>query len=311
VAVPKLEIPMSPPALQTVLAPPAPPPNGETTPRNVELERLLRDIVLLEDVTKEWDDPFRNTVQALRLAVDELYREAFSRLIRALKKTPEAAGALREAASEDVVYAVLRHLELLKPSLHERLEGALATVRPMLAQHKGNVELVSVLPPETVEIRLLGACDGCPASGLTLREGVEKAIREACPEIRVVKVVKGHGGGGAQVGFVSPFARVEDLGWVNAISLARIPERGVLAVEVQGRSVLLHRSEGRVSCFDNQCAHLGMPLDDGALLDGVLTCSHHGFRFLLETGECLTAPEVQLVTHAVRVVGSDVEVKLA
>ena len=39
------------------------------------------------------------------------------------------------------------------------------------------------IPPDTVEVRLLGACHGCPASGQTLAEGVEKAIRQHCPEI--------------------------------------------------------------------------------------------------------------------------------
>jgi nitrite reductase/ring-hydroxylating ferredoxin subunit/Fe-S cluster biogenesis protein NfuA len=301
---------MTPPALQEAPAAGRSPP-PEPTARAADFERLVRDIVLLENITRGWEDQPRQTVEALRRAVDDLYREAFARLIRGLKKTPEAAAALREVASDSLVYAVLRNLGVVKPSLPERLEGALATVRPMLAQHKGNVELVDVHPPHTVEIRLLGACDGCPASGLTLREGVEKAIREACPEITVVKVVKGHGGGAGQVGFVSPFARADDAGWVSALPLERIPEGGVHALELQNRSVLFYRSAGQVSCFENQCAHLGMPLEDGLVVDGVLTCSHHGFQFLLETGECLTAPEVQLITHAVRVVGSDVEVRLS
>jgi nitrite reductase/ring-hydroxylating ferredoxin subunit/Fe-S cluster biogenesis protein NfuA len=276
-----------------------------------DLDRLVRDIVLLEDVTRHWEEQPRHTVQALRRAIEDLYREAFTRLIRRLRKSPEAAAALREAATDEVIYAVLRRLEVVRPSLHERVEGALTSIRPMLAQHQGDVELVEVVLPDTVEIRLLGTCDGCPASGLTLREGVEKAIREACPEVRTIRLRKGQGGGNGKVDYVSPFARADDVGWLRASSLAAIPEGGVRAVEVQQRSVLLHRAGGRVSAFENQCAHLGMPLDDGAVEAGVLTCSHHGFRFLLETGECLTAPEVQLVTHAVRVVGDTVEVRLS
>ena len=45
--------------------------------------------------------------------------------------------------------------------------------------------------------------------------------------------------------------------------------------------------------------------------DGIITCPHHGFRYDLGSGECLTAPEVQLQSHAVRVIGSRVEVRLA
>jgi nitrite reductase/ring-hydroxylating ferredoxin subunit len=74
--------------------------------------------------------------------------------------------------------------------------------------------------------------------------------------------------------------------------------------------VLLSRRGGRVSCFDNACAHLGMPLEMGDIADGVITCTYHGFRYLLETGECLTAPEVQLVAHAARVRGGRVAVRL-
>jgi nitrite reductase/ring-hydroxylating ferredoxin subunit len=53
-----------------------------------------------------------------------------------------------------------------------------------------------------------------------------------------------------------------------------------------------------------------MPLEMGAIDDGVITCAYHGFQYLLETGECLTAPEVQLRVHAVRVVGERVQVRL-
>jgi nitrite reductase/ring-hydroxylating ferredoxin subunit len=75
--------------------------------------------------------------------------------------------------------------------------------------------------------------------------------------------------------------------------------------------LLLSRSGSRVSCFENACAHLGMPLDDAEVKDGVITCSQHGFQFLIESGECLTVPQVQLQTHGARVSGARVEVRLS
>jgi nitrite reductase/ring-hydroxylating ferredoxin subunit len=48
----------------------------------------------------------------------------------------------------------------------------------------------------------------------------------------------------------------------------------------------------------------------GPLEDGILTCPHHGFRYALESGECLTAPQVQLQPHPVRVRGGEIEVRL-
>ncbi len=224
---------------------------------------------------------------------------------------------LREAAGDDIVYAVLRRLGVLKPSLSERLEHALNQVRPMLATHGGDVELVRIDSKSEVTVRLLGACDGCPASGLTLREGVEKAIQEECPEIKIVAVARGsslgligEGVGEGEVSFVSPFARTDESGWKFAAVLAEMTSRTVLPVRVEGRELFLWRSAGEeIAAYDNMCAHLGMPLADGDVTDGILTCPHHGFRFRLATGECLTAPEAQLVTHGVRVISGRVEVK--
>jgi Fe-S cluster biogenesis protein NfuA len=69
-------------------------------------------------------------------------------------------------------------------TLDNRVEGALVSVRPFLAQHGGDVELLG-LDEElgAVKLRLLGSCDGCPSSASTLRGAVEVAIVEAAPEI--------------------------------------------------------------------------------------------------------------------------------
>lgn len=68
-------------------------------------------------------------------------------------------------------------------------------------------------------------------------------------------------------------------------------------------SVLLARVGDAVKAYVNACAHLGMPLDGGALEDGgrTLVCPYHGFRYSLDGGECLTAPEVALSPVEVRV----------
>ena len=89
-----------------------------------------------------------------------------------------------------------------------------------------------------------------------------------------------------------------------------LPEGAVVERQLKGRSLLLSKRGEQISCYDNACAHLGMPLDMGEVRDGVITCSYHGFKYLLETGECLTAPEVQLKVHAVRVTGQRVQVRL-
>ena len=285
------------------------------TQSTLSLASLTCDIDSLEGVIENWDEQHRLTVEALIRAHDNLNKEAFRRLIQSLKADPAAAKLLLQAVSDEIIYAVLRHHEIVKPSLNERIEAALDAVRPALKSHGGNVEVVNINPPNSVEIRLLGACDGCPASSLTLSEGVEKAIREHCPEITEIKKAKGGVAAKpadvAPVNFISPFARNEDTGWLRACLLEEVPEGDIKVLTLNNNEILLSRFNNKVTCYQNACAHLGLPLDMGKVSNGLLICPHHGFRYSLESGECLTAPAVQLQTHAVRVIDNHVEVRLS
>ena len=283
---------------------------GTTTEEERGLAALLSDLAALEALTEDWPEAQRNAAAARAEAVEALNAAAFRRLIRSLKAVPGMAEALRAAAADELVYAVLRRHGILKPSLFERVEAALDTIRPMLAGHGGNVELVAVEPP-VAEVRFLGACDGCPASALTFYGGVKQAIQDKVPEIREVKQVKGLDGGGSEgVQFSSPFADYLDGDWARAGLLEDLSEGETRILESEGHSVLLSRFGKRVTCFENACAHMGMAMDGGEIAAGLITCPYHGFQYSLESGECLTAPEVQLQPHGVRVVGQRIEVRL-
>ena len=105
---------------------------------NPSLDRLIGDLNALEMLADGWDEAARSGAHARAEAVDALNKEAFRRLIAALKDLPDFGTALRTAAQDDVVYAVLRRHGILKASLYERVEAALETVRPSLASHGGN-----------------------------------------------------------------------------------------------------------------------------------------------------------------------------
>ncbi|WP_028586175.1 NifU family protein [Desulfocurvus vexinensis] len=66
--------------------------------------------------------------------------------------------------------------------MRERVEQALAKVRPALRADGGDVELVEVTPEGVVRVRLTGACKGCPMAGQTLRLGVERVVLKEVPE---------------------------------------------------------------------------------------------------------------------------------
>jgi nitrite reductase/ring-hydroxylating ferredoxin subunit/Fe-S cluster biogenesis protein NfuA len=293
-----------------------------------ELARLVGAITRSESIVAGWESAQIEIVEALKSAIEDLHKEALKRLIRTLRDDPSALERLRGALADPIIFGVLTYHGLLKEPLANRIQKAFDEVRPFMHEHGGDVELVAMRLPDTIEIRLTGSCHGCPASSQTLTEGVERAVRKHCPEIvHILQVSRGApesakadreskagSAGVAKLHFVSPFAspsaRESDDDWIDAASLVEIPEGGVTERRIKERSVLLSRFGQRVSCFDNRCAHLGMSLEMGEVRDGVITCAYHGFRYLLETGECLTAPEVQLRVHAVRVLGERVQVRL-
>jgi Fe-S cluster biogenesis protein NfuA/nitrite reductase/ring-hydroxylating ferredoxin subunit len=276
--------------------------------QQVELASLLRDLERLETIFASWESAPRNAAEAYRRSIEALHGEALRRLVRALKTDPAAFAAMKAALADEIVYAVLRRHGIIRASLGERIEAALAGIRPMLASHGGDVELVKIAPP-AIEVRFLGACDGCAASMLTFHAGVKKAVMDACPEITNVIQVKGTGGGtGETARFVSPFA---DGNWLPAGTLEEIPDGGIRTLEAGGVDVILFRRGSTVTSFQDSCSHLSLGISTGEITDGVITCPHHGFRYDLATGECLTAPVVRLRMHDVRVADGNVEIKAA
>lgn len=72
--------------------------------------------------------------------------------------------------------------------MREEIEQVLDQIRPMLMMDGGNIELVEVKDGD-VYVHLVGACGMCPASTMTMKMGVERALKEALPSVkRVIQV---------------------------------------------------------------------------------------------------------------------------
>jgi len=72
--------------------------------------------------------------------------------------------------------------------MKEKVEAALDRIRPALQADGGDVELVEV-NEGVVKVRLTGACGGCPMATMTLRNGIERILREEVPEVKEVVAV--------------------------------------------------------------------------------------------------------------------------
>ncbi len=73
--------------------------------------------------------------------------------------------------------------------MRAEVEQALDTIRPALQADGGDIELVNVGEDGVVQVRLTGACGGCPMSQMTLKMGVEKTLKKIVPEVKSVITV--------------------------------------------------------------------------------------------------------------------------
>jgi Fe-S cluster biogenesis protein NfuA len=70
--------------------------------------------------------------------------------------------------------------------MREEVERVLGQVRPALQADGGDVELVDVTADGIVSVRLKGACGSCPMSTMTLKMGIERAMKEQIPAVKEV-----------------------------------------------------------------------------------------------------------------------------
>ena len=72
--------------------------------------------------------------------------------------------------------------------MKEKVEAALAKIRPALQADGGDVELVGV-DNGVVKVKLTGACAGCPVATMTLKQGIERLLKEQVPGVKEVVAV--------------------------------------------------------------------------------------------------------------------------
>lgn len=70
-----------------------------------------------------------------------------------------------------------------------KIEFALEQVRPFLKADGGDISLVEVTDDNIVKVKLHGACKGCSISHITMKAGIEEAIKNVVPEIKTVEAV--------------------------------------------------------------------------------------------------------------------------
>ncbi len=216
-------------------------------------------------------------VQDVVSLVTELYGGGLARIL-------ELAGdemALRERLADDDLVASLLVLHDLHPlGLEDRVRRALDSVRPYLGSHGGDVEVLGIDGEAgVVSLKMLGSCDGCASSSVTLELAVQAAIEEAAPEITRIDVA-----GGA-----TEEPALESAALATPVTLGRKPTHAAPAMapiyglralapgrigplEIEGNKLIVCRVGAQLYAYRSSCPTCANALDTAKVDGPVLRC---------------------------------------
>ena len=143
----------------------------------------------------------RERAEELVRLVADLYGAGLERVLEIMHDAGASTTTTLDALAGDDLVAGLLLVHGLHPyGVSDRVERALDAVRPYLGSHGGDVELLEITDDGVVRLQLLGSCDGCASSSVTLELAVEGAIEAAAPEVTGIEVAsptsraaRGHG----------------------------------------------------------------------------------------------------------------------
>jgi Fe-S cluster biogenesis protein NfuA/nitrite reductase/ring-hydroxylating ferredoxin subunit len=253
----------------------------------------------------------RERAEELVRLVTDLYGSGLEHMMEVLHEAGHLDDdLLRKLASDELVSGLLLVHGLHPYSVEQRVEEALESVRPYLGSHGGDVELLDVTDEGTVRLRLLGSCDGCPSSSVTLKLAVEGAIESAAPEIETIEVEtpsESTAAGPALIPVGSLMSRLhEDAptgAWHAAPELATLAAGEVLSTQVGATGVFACRIGSDVYAFVDRCARCESSLAGavlarrlgGAIGDALLRCPNCQVHYdVRKAGSCVDLPELHL-----------------
>jgi Fe-S cluster biogenesis protein NfuA/nitrite reductase/ring-hydroxylating ferredoxin subunit len=233
--------------------------------------------------------------ELVRLVVD-LYGAGLERLLEIVHE----AGRLDDdvidrLAADDLVAGLLAVHGLHPYDVETRVARALDGVRPYLGSHGGDVEFLGLTEDGAVRLRMLGSCDGCPSSSVTLTLAVETAIQAAAPEVTGIEVEEAGAAGPSVIPVSALRSRLagpetsgaDGVAWTAVEGFAGLPPGRAGAFSAGGMPVVGVRIASDLFAYRDRCPACGSGLADGAVErrmggragDAVLRCPTCGAHF--------------------------------
>ena len=200
--------------------------------------------------------------------------------------------------------AVLAMYELVPLDERTQIEEALDEVRPYIESHGGALELLDV-DGGVVHVRMSGACEGCAASAMTLRRGIETKLRERIPWFEEIVAhdpepepvpdgvtllpmvqVDPRQSQPAAGGELLQIAQLKRPVFVDVGPMAELAPGEMKVATVDDNEILVLNVDGEPYAFRNVCPVDGRnPLDGGRLTGSVLVCPWHNCAYDARTGK--------------------------
>jgi Fe-S cluster biogenesis protein NfuA/nitrite reductase/ring-hydroxylating ferredoxin subunit len=233
------------------------------------------------------DGQAKEIAEELVGAIVDLYGEGIARIMGAL--TDDAGGGeIRERLIADGVVASLLLVHDLYPvPVETRVLDALASVRPYMESHGGNVELDRI-DEGVAYLRLVGHCHGCPASLSTLELAIKDALEERAPDLLGVEVE------GLVERESRPVAAAAPT-WLSVDAAGDVEPGTLRTISVGGADLLVANVAGALLAYRSECPCCGAGLGDAALEGEILTCGKCGHGFALaQAGRAVGSDDVYL-----------------
>lgn len=222
--------------------------------------------------------------------VTKLYGGGLARVmeIAASIHTGGGTGILDRLIDDDLVASLLVVHGLHPLDLTGRVQRALDKVRPYLGSHGGDVQILGVDEDDgSVRLKMLGSCDGCPSSALTLELAVEQAIRGAAPEIVRIDVEGADGASAVPSVHDAPppvatpvtltskpvAPPADEPRWQPVYGLHGLVSGRMEAAAIDGFPVVFCRVGKDLYAYRNACPACGATVEGGTLVGEVLRCA--------------------------------------
>lgn len=283
-----------------------------STQKSVELLSERIDEVLKEIRNMDFSDDQLKKIMQLKDAIEAFHEDALRKLVKIVRTTDEGKELMLRAVEEPSVYAMLLFHGIIKQSLYTRVIAVMEEIRPYLNSHGGDIELEKI-EDNIVYVRLQGACSGCSLSAVTLKNGVEEAIKTRIPEIEHVRMVNE-----ISPGFMPLNKKVDeddllDSGWREGPNIENLKDNKPYYVTIDETDVLLIIIDHKILAYRNRCPHRGTPFTQEEVEQVnhmLLIGNSDSLRFDLTNGECITVPHIQLEPFPVRLENKHVWIRV-